>query len=612
MRDRFLRDLKIVYGYIEDEQRFLQKFYEVLKTSESDEGDESEHSIWLLRFLKALDLPVEAQSKMAAATRIVSLREDMLVQYLKEKGFLEEEIVKIKEKAYLWVADFYIERFEKLLGKIESNRLLSPFYRELLKGAHRVGKAFSKWQTSWHAQIIEGTNRELYRLFNGDEERIFEMINQKELFDPNEEGAAAERSYSVLVYEDGEFVSKPYAVAFEEEVDSVCSEIESLLESIENLKDEVFRQHKEWIDYFRAVLEALREKKRENLIKKWSLVDTAWMRITVPIQIGHPLEYYEDRYKRAVALEWDVRISDPSFEAEIIKRETIKGYEELYGMLGCKNKELFEISRSNIKKTQLYIGRPFSWYGAEFNGLFSAQVVPNDEKVSFLMGKKIFAYADMVFESQKNRPRMRIKTEIFGKEKVKRFGEIFKSKDRWMKIYEISTIGHEFGHIMWIDQKSEISMNNSGEFKNVEEFKATAGGLALFFVNEQEQFIADLIDDLVQRAVGLISWMETQEVMPYYIEALIHLTALFESGVVDFEDIVEIDYSNYPALKEWYLKNYGDLVLNFYEPKRDPSAFLRKFVSKEGSIYMPINKKVRDFVRYYWDLYKKIGRDIEE
>ena len=58
---------------------------------------------------------------------------------------------------------------------------------------------------------------------------------------------------------------------------------------------------------------------------------------------------------------------------------------------------------SNIDKTQLYISTPMLYYGAEFNGLFSAQVVPNDEKVSGECGKKIFAFVDFVVAATSSR-----------------------------------------------------------------------------------------------------------------------------------------------------------------------------------------------------------------
>ena len=37
------------------------------------------------------------------------------------------------------------------------------------------------------------------------------------------------------------------------------------------------------------------------------------MKIKTPIQIGHPLEYYEDHFRKAVALEWDIRLTNPKF-----------------------------------------------------------------------------------------------------------------------------------------------------------------------------------------------------------------------------------------------------------------------------------------------------------
>jgi len=50
------------------------------------------------------------------------------------------------------------------------------------------------------------------------------------------------------------------------------------------------------------------------LVEKWADVDRAWMKIQTPIQIGHPLEYYEDHFRKAVALEWDIRLTNPDFE----------------------------------------------------------------------------------------------------------------------------------------------------------------------------------------------------------------------------------------------------------------------------------------------------------
>jgi len=104
---------------------------------------------------------------------------------------------------------------------------LTPFYRTVLEGVHEVGKSLSSWQSSWTAYIINGVNRELYRLFEGDEEKIFKMLNEKELFDKNEEGKQAERSYSVLVKTKDGYKNTAYSEAFSKEVKNKQSRLQS-------------------------------------------------------------------------------------------------------------------------------------------------------------------------------------------------------------------------------------------------------------------------------------------------------------------------------------------------------------------------------------------------
>ena len=69
-------------------------------------------------------------------------------------------------------------------------------------------------------------------------------------------------------------------------------------------------------------------------------------------------------------------------------------------------------------------------------------------------------------------------------------------------------------------------MNMTGQFKNIEEFKATASGLMAFFHEENSLLKEYIIDDLVSRAVALIGWREVENVLPYYCEGLIHLEIL--------------------------------------------------------------------------------------
>jgi len=53
------------------------------------------------------------------------------------------------------------------------------------------------------------------------------------------------------------------------------------------------------------------------------------MEIKTPFQISHPLEYYEDKYRKAVAPEWDLRILNTVFKSDI-EESMEKMYEELY------------------------------------------------------------------------------------------------------------------------------------------------------------------------------------------------------------------------------------------------------------------------------------------
>ncbi|WP_187647422.1 invasion protein CiaB [Nitrosophilus labii] len=615
MKEKFFKDLKRVYQLVEFEQKELQKFYDIFKPHRSLVDTKLiDIEILVDEFLVLLNLPVNGESRLAAVNRIVNLREDSLVQVMKEAGFGEEDIIRAKEEAYLWISKFYIERFERLISKIEDENLLTPFYREILKGAHQVGIAMSSWQSSWTAQIINGVNRELYRLFNSDEEKIYKLLNEKNLLDPGINGEPGDRSYSVLRIKDGKFESIPYSKAFEEEVKEVCKKLECFILNLRGLKDEVFFLENAWIAYFTKIKEALLEDKIENLISKWADVDRAWMKITSPIQIGHPLEYYEDHYRKAVALEWDIRIVNPDYQDNRTKIKIEKAFKNIYLDIGKNRESIYENSIKNLNRVQLYIGRPFSWYGAEFNGLFSAQVVPNDEKVSKEEGKKIFAYADMILELQKSKPPMKITKEVFGAKLVKKFRKVLKMPQIWHKVYDITTIGHEYGHILWMDESSESLMNRSGQFKNVEEFKATVGGLIAFFIFEEEELWEYVMEDTLQRVVSLISWMETSEVLPYYIEGLLHLKGLFDSKVLRFDKRLNVDISkdSYERLKEWYMNVYKCLVADYYLEKSDPKKFLDNYVEKVGKHYLPKDEKVKEFVLYYWELYKKIGRIIEE
>jgi hypothetical protein len=607
-KELFSKDLEKIYLLLQENQNELNSFYKILEDDVTDKRE------FIDNFLKDIKLPINKETRLSAINRLVSLRDESLVQELQKANFSEEEIDVAKEKAYLWASGYHLKLHEKLLYKIDSLKLLTPFYRTILHGVHEAGIAFTKWQSSWTSHIITGVNRELFRLFEGDEERIYQMLAEKNLFDKDEEGKAGDRSYSVLAKKDGSFCSVSYKEAFPKEVENVTATLKTLVLKLSVLEDEIYELKDEYIKYFEAIIEALNEIDTAKLIKRWADVDRAWMKITSPLQVGHPLEYYEDHYRKAVALEWDVRIANPKENEKSDTQEKVKDtFLKLFDTLASQKQQNIKTSTlKNLDKVQLYIGKPMLYYGAEFCGLFSAQVVPNDEKVSSEFGKKIFAFSDSILEAQKAKPTLKITQIVFGDEFIKEQKDLlFNKPEIWHRIYDITTIGHEFGHILWMDGTSEKIMNKTGNFKNIEEFKATTGGLVSFFYNEEEKLKSYILKDVTKRAISLIAWMQTGEVEPYYCEGLIHIDILFKSGVLRFDGKTYMDFSDkaYEKTVSLYKSVYNDLAKH-YLAKKDATLFLQNFAKKENGYFLPVDKKVKSFVEYYWELYKKIGREV--
>ena len=607
------QDIEKIYDYLEQEQKELQRYFDLIKGYQSLlDKDLAQKRDDIETFLEFVGLPINEETMLAAINRVVNLREDAFLQVI--SGFEEEEQIRKKERAFVWVSEFYMARFERMLEWIEEKQLLNQFYRRLLRGAHAIGEVFSSWQSSWMAQIIYGINRELYRLFEGDEAKIFELLHEKNLLDKGHHDEIGDRSYSVLrMREDGSFERVAYAKAFKDEVEEAASRIEDLIEDLTLLEDDLFDQKKEWLAYFSALLEALKEEDVDKLILKWADVDRCWMAVTTPIQIGHPLEYYEDIYRKAVALEWDVRIENPSYPKGERANIIAAMFDRLYNDIGLQELSIYTNTLSNLRRVQIYVGRPMMFYGSEFNGLFSAQVVPNDEVVSQELGKKIFAYPDMILAMQRAKPKMRITKEVFGEALAQRFRRLLEHEKQWYKIYDITTIGHEYGHILWMDEDSEAVMNAKGMFKLAEEFKATSGGLVAYFLLENDHLWEELLLDHIQRSVSLIGWKEVLEVMPYYVEGLLHLYGLFSCEIFTFDGKlhVDIDRKKYEGLKKWYLQTYVELAKTYLK-KLDSSTFLERYIERDGQSFLPKQPQINEFVLYYYDLYKKIGREVDK
>ena len=615
MKNKFLKDLQIVYDYITNKKAQVNKLYHYLENNDYD------NLTIIDEFASRLKLDMSSDLKVALVGRLVSLRDDSLVQVLKKIGKSEDEIVDIVEEAYLFVRDYWTKYHQDTIEYIEKNRLLTPFYEAVFKGVYNVGLEISKWQSSWTKTIINTTNKELLKQFKTDE-KVMKFLEKNNLFDIGHDEQIADRSYSILVKTDDGYENKAYKDAFKQEVNSVIDALENFSDNLIDLEDEVYGAKWEYIQYIQALITAFSEKRTNMLVHYWAQVDRAWMKIKTPIQIGHPLEYYEDHYRKAVALEWDIRIVNPKYQKQNQRANKLQFmFDKLYNEIdknGVK-KEIYDFSLKSLQKVQLYLGRPALFFGAEFNGLFSAQVVPNDEKVSKEFGKKIFAFSDEILQAQRAKPFLRLSKEIFGQEFLTKDREfLFKRDDDWHKVYDITTIGHEFGHILWCDEDTETVMNKSANFKNIEEFKATTGGLVSFFLDEQteEQYLEEfVISDIIKRAVGLIGWMEVDEVQPYYCEGLIHLQGLFETNILSWDNeknklTINTNQDNTNNLKLWYINTYKSLA-NHYLEKFDATLWLNKFAKKEDKYFLPVQKDIKEFVEYYFNRYKQIGQELD-
>ena len=618
-KEQFLKDIQNLYDFISTQKADINKLYEYLEKNEDDKLD------LIKQFSNKLNLELTSSLKLALITRVVNLRDDGLVQVLKKLEKTEDEIVQIQEEAYQFVKEYWLDIHHNTIEYITSNNLLTPFYREIFKGVYGVGIEFTKWQTSWTKLIINGVNKDLLEKFDGKNEEVMNFLESNELFDLGHNGDIADRSYSMLVKDDtsnNEYKSEAYITAFKKEVTSVIDALEEFVDNIIELEDEVYNQKWEYVQYLQSIITALAEKRTDMLVSKWADVDRTWMKLTTPIQIGHPLEYYEDHFRKAVALEWDIRLTNPSLQNNNQRVEKIKSMFEKVFKTCEQTKEyqdIYSFSLKSLDKVQLHLGRPALFFGAEFNGLFSAQVVPNDEIVSKEEGKKIFAFSDEILQGQRAKPFLALTKEMLGQElltKDRKF--LFNETESWHKVYDITTIGHEFGHILWCDEETETIMNKTANFKNIEEFKATTGGLVSFFLDENsdekelEEFV---LTDTIKRAIGLIAWMEVDEVQPYYCEGMIHLYGLFEAKVLVWNEdtkslTISRDDKTMETLKNWYIKTYSALALHYLN-KKDATLFLEQYAIKKEKYYTSTNSNIDNFIQYYFKRYKEIGQDLD-
>ncbi|MEO1942424.1 MAG: invasion protein CiaB, partial [Campylobacterales bacterium] len=567
-------DWERIYEIVKERDREINSYFQKLPPELEQE---------FRNILEGLGLSPTEERFLMLKKRFLHLREESLQLLFQQAKLTPPEVHRWQLEIYDRVKEFWLVWHRQLVEELKPH--LTPFYRQLVEGVHRLGVLFSQWQPVWTSHLLHTINPELELQFGGDEAKILAFLQEEGLLDLGHFQEVGDRCYSVLVKEGGKYRVASYREFFRREVEEAIGILERLISELEGIPASEEEQKPQWLHYLSGLKGALEEEVVENLIPRWAEVDRRWMEVTTPLQLGHPLEYYEDKYRKAVALELDLRIQHPTLTSSVRPK-----IERLYRQL-CTDPSLLEVGLQNLRRVQLYISTPALFYGAELNGLFSAQVVPNDEVVSQEKGKKIFAFVEKVYNDLKARPRMRLGYEIFGEEFLERFYRNLEDWNLFFKLYDITTIGHEFGHILWVDADTESKMNRSGMYKNGEEWKATTGGLVAFFLEEEPELAPMVLEDLIHRSVSLISWMEVPEVLPYYIEGLIHLTALFETSLLSFNGRqLQYNFSAYPELKKWYLEKYRKLG-ELYTKKGDSWEFLKGFIRKKGGNYYPINRE---------------------
>ncbi len=605
---QFQTNLKIIYKLKTESDKKINKFYKAV-TNQTKEREIID------TFLENNNIPKNSESRFTAVKRIVFLRDDPLVQFLKKEGIPSSKIEAIKENSYTLARRIHMISHKKLIEKIESQKLLPEFYIEVLKGVHSVGSKMNDFHVKWNSHIIKTINKKLEAKFK-TQDKIMTFLETSNFLDKGHNNEIADRSYSALKKTFFGYKSKAYKKAFPKEVKQIIKTLKIFRKKLSKLEDKTYDQKKEHLNYLDSLIRAFKETSTNKLVEKWAKVDSAWMQITTPLQIGHPLEYYEDHYRKAVAAEWDIRIQNPSSLKNTTGSKVVKTYEKSFKQFGkTKYEKIYKQSTDNLKKIQLYLGKPLVYYGAQFNGLFSAQVVPNDQIISKQKGKKIFAFADMILENSRSSPITKLGRKVYEKKHVdsaRKF--LYNETEKWHKVYDAATIGHEFGHILWLEENTEIEMNKTGNFKNIEEFKATLGGIITFFENEQNSIKEHFIKDVAGRAVGLISAMETGETKPYYIEGLIHLKILFDSKILSWNGKkikINITTKTYNKTKQLYKEVFYKLAKHYLD-KKDASMFLQDYTIEENKLILPKDKKIKEFTLWFYGKYKEYGNQIDE
>ena len=296
-----MNDFKEIAKLAKKRRDKINGLYHFLESEEKNE--------FLEELLKSSGLEYEKSALLAILRRLVDLKEENLVKELEKRGVKEEKITKIKHALYEEVRKFYEREHKEFIEEVKEKRLLNDFYQALVEGVHSVGLVINDFEIVWTKEIIEKNNKMLKSSFANLEDAL-EFLRKNKLYQVDNFGEICERSYGVIVKIGSLWRFVPYARFFENEILRLEFAFESMIEKLKSLaqNEEEFA----YIEYFEKLKNAFCEKEDERVIAAWQETEFAWMRVKSPLQVGHPLEYYEDQYTHAVALEWDIRLSNAS------------------------------------------------------------------------------------------------------------------------------------------------------------------------------------------------------------------------------------------------------------------------------------------------------------
>lgn len=559
-------------------------------------------------FILHLGLEISSETRYAAYMRLSELKEDALIGYMETQNYTQNQKNILLEKAYNYIKIYYFDAYNEIITSIKKQNILSDFYLQILESHFEIGQAITDWNIAWKKHIIQDINVWLEKKFDNNAHKIIEFLEQNNLLEKTAAWEIADRSYSTLILEEDRYIKKSYAEVFVLEIARIVLALENTIKKLSKNPDEEYGKQKEFIAYFDALKNAFWETNCDQLIGAWQQVDIAWMHLETPLQIGHPLEFYEDIYRKCVAPEWDLRLQDDSILKSDIYQDVHSMYNKLYAQVD-QNKYVssYNYSLENMKRVQLYISQPLSVFGSGLSWMFSAQVVPNDDMVSAQYGKKIFAYPEFVLEWQKNAPQTLLNTQTFSPDFLEKYDVVLSDADLYYKIYDIETIGHEFGHTLWLDIGVESQMNGWWNFKNIEEFKATSGGLMAYFETWDTLYDEAIFVTHIFRCIRMLKYSEVIDVVPYYCECLIHLDILLSAGVISFLNTqVAFHHENIPAAKLLYKSTYQKLI-QVYLDRQDANRFLYQYIDQKGKEFFAKNTTLDTFVQKYYSEYKRIG-----